>query len=330
MANKSGKVVAAMAFFQFEQKFPDEKAAVDYFLDTGYRGFLPCPHCGEKTSIYRYRDRPKFFHCYSCGRPFSPFKGTIFKKTHIDMRRRFYAIKLLLNSRKGVSGCRLERELGVTYKTALGMLNQIRTAMENKETESMFDMFVEMDETYAGGKPRKRGKRFDKDGNTIKTEGTKSKRGRGTNKIPAAGLKERATGKVYAQVMPFNEKGQKLTGKQLYALMKKRCKEGTAIATDDFSGYKILDRPKQREKYGRVTVKHSKGQYSAGKGVHTNGIENFRSVFKRGIIGIYHHASAEYPQWYVDEFCFRQNTRADTGMFNILLRQCVLTNQEQK
>jgi transposase-like protein len=328
MTNKSRKAVSAMNFFQFERKFPDEKAAIDYFLGIRCQGALTCPHCGAEVSIYRYRDRPKFFHCYSCGRPFSPFKGTIFEKTHIDMRRWFYAMKLFLNSRKGISGCQLERELGVTYATAHRMLKQIRIAMANEKEREQFELFVEMDETYVGGKPRKKNKLFYKGGDAAETGETKSKRGRGTDKTPVVGIKERGTGRVYAKVMPPNGKGQKLTGKQLYALIKEICKEGATVATDDFSGYKILNRPKQREKYAYVTVNHSKGQYYAGNGIHTNGIENFWSVFKRGITGICHHTSAEYLQRYVDEFCFRQNTRLDTDMFNVLLSQCVLNNKE--
>jgi transposase-like protein len=118
MTDKSEKAVSAMNFFEFERKFSNEKAAIDYFLDNRYQGNLTCPRCGATISIYRYRDRPKFFQCYHCNNTFSPFKDTIFEKTHIDMRRWFYAIKMFLNSRKGISGCQLERELGVTYKTA--------------------------------------------------------------------------------------------------------------------------------------------------------------------------------------------------------------------
>ncbi|MDR2490617.1 MAG: transposase [Spirochaetaceae bacterium] len=111
MTNKSERAVTAMTFFQFEQKFPNEKAAIDHFLDIRYKGNMTCPHCGAVVNIYRYRDRPKFFQCSTCNNTFSPFKDTIFKKTHIDLRWWFFAIKLFLNSRKGISGCQLEKEL---------------------------------------------------------------------------------------------------------------------------------------------------------------------------------------------------------------------------
>jgi hypothetical protein len=95
------------------------------------------------------------------------------------------------------------------------------------------------------------------------------------------------------------------------------------VATDDFSAYRILDRVNENN-FTHVSVNHSLGQYSAGNGIHTNNIENFWSVFKRGIIGIYHHVSVKYLQKYVDEFCYRQNTRKDPLAFDILLGQCVL------
>lgn len=248
MTNKSKKAVTAMTFFQFEHKFPDEKAAIDYFLDLRYHGNLTCPHCGKTISIYRYRDRPKFFQCYHCNNTFSPFKDTIFAKTHIDMRRWFYAIKMFLNSRKGISGCQLERELGVSYTTAWRMLQQIRIAMANEQERKQFELYVEMDETFIGGKPRKPNAILDKDGNVIARTRSNHKRGRGAHKMKVAGIKEMSTTKVYVKFMPPNEKGEELSGKQLLAVIKEACKEGTMVATDDYGGYKILDK-KNSKKY---------------------------------------------------------------------------------
>jgi transposase-like protein len=319
-----------MTFFEFEKKFPNEKAAIDHFLDIRYQGNLTCPHCGATISIYRYRDRPKFFQCYRCNNTFSPFKDTIFEKTHIDMRRWFYAIKMFLNSRKGISGCQLERELGVTYKTAWRMLQQIRIAMANEKEREKFEVYVEMDETMIGGKPRKPNAILDKDGNVIARTTPHNKRGRGANKMKVAGIKEMSTTKVYIKFMPPNEKGEELSGKQLREVIREACKEGTIVATDDYGGYKILDKKRQQKVYGHVTVNHSKGQYCTPEGINTNGIENFWSILKRGIIGIYHHISEEYIQRYLDEFAFRQNTRLDTNMFDVLLGQCVLTGSKEK
>ena len=211
MTNKSIKAVSAISVPQFWKRFPDEKAAIDYFLDIRYKGNLTCPHCGATVSIYRYRERPKFFQCSTCNNTFSPFKDTIFKKTHLDLRLWFFAIKEFLNSRKGISACYLERELDVTYKTAWRMLQQLRIAMNNKEKEEEFSMFVQIDETYIGGKPRK----------ANNTTGIKvyHKRGRGTNKIPVVGMKESSTSRVYAKVMMANDEKKPIRFRNQYILV---------------------------------------------------------------------------------------------------------------
>jgi glutaredoxin-related protein len=207
------------------------------------------------------------------------------------------------------------------------MLMQIRTAMANRETEHIFEALVEVDETYIGGKPRKGNSVLDKDGNTVKTAEPENKRGRGTKKIPVVGVKERSSGRVIAKVALANSEGKKLSGKQLVDIIKTACKETAekiTVATDEFKSYNILNSKENMKKFIHVTVKHKKGQYDAGNGVHTNGIENFWCVVKNGIRGVYHHISLKYLQKYIDEYSFKQNTRTDTNMFNILLKQCVL------
>jgi hypothetical protein len=126
---------------------------------------------------------------------------------------------------------------------------------------------------------------------------------------------------VYARVALPNEKGQKLTGKQLLSVIEKVTIDGATVVSGDFSGYNILD---DKAHFIHLTVNHSLGQYSAGNGVHTNGIENFWSMLKRGILGIYHHVSPKYLQRYVDEFCYRYGHRKDSLIFDTLLKQGVL------
>jgi len=202
--------------------------------------------------------------------------------------------------------------LGVTYKTAWRMLTLIREAMGNNDMSKSFECFVEIDETYIGGRPRKE--------NIGIIPTVKAKRGRGTDKTPVVGVKERGTNRVYAQVALPNEKGQKLSGKQLLAILDKVCKEGTTVASDDFSGYFILNH-KTENNFVHVTVNHSMGQFSAGNGIHTNNIENFWSLIKRQWVGTHHHYSVKYMQGYIDEMCFRQNHKE--GGFDTLLGQCV-------
>ena len=137
-------------------------------------------------------------------------------------------------------------------------------------------------------------------------------------KISRRARKARSSKRVYAKVALPNAKGQKLSGKQLLAVLDKVCKDGTTVASDDFSGYNILNHMKQ---YFHVTVNHSIGQYSAGNGIHTNNIENFWSLIKRQYIGTHHHYSVKYMQAYIDEMCFRQNHQGSEA-FDELLGQC--------
>jgi transposase-like protein len=307
--------------------FPTEEVAVDYFINTRYGGVLTCPHCGADTKVYRYQNRLKACHCKSCNNSFSLFAGTIFEKSSTDMRKWFFAVHLVLNARKGISGLQLQREIGVTYKTAWRMLQQIRLAMGNGDMRKAFSMLVEVDETYVGGKPRRAGKILGPDG--VSPEPSKVKRGRGTRKTPVVGVKERSSGSVYAQVMLPDDEGKKLSGPQLLEVLDKVCTEGTTVISDDFSGYKILDKPGVT-RYTHFTVNHSRGEYSAGGGIHTNGIESFWAVFKRGWYGTYHYISVKYMQRYVDEFCFRQCTRERPvlDVFNLLLKRSVLKPEE--
>ena len=107
-----------MTFFDFMIKFPTEKAVVKYFLKIRYNDVLICPHCGSKVRVQHRNDNLKLCNCHNCNNTFSPFKNTIFEKSSTDLRKWFYAIHLFLNSKKGISGLQLQREIGVTYKTA--------------------------------------------------------------------------------------------------------------------------------------------------------------------------------------------------------------------
>jgi len=164
-----------MNYKEFMKKFPDEKTIIDYFIKIRYPEGIRCPHC-KNEKVYQKKDRLKVFDCNFCGRSFSIFKNTIFEKTTTDLQKWFFAIHLVLNAKKGISALQLQREIGVTYKTAWRMLHQIRQAMEDKNKDDFFDTIVEIDETYVGGKPRKSNKRDDD------RKGGGLKRGRGTRK----------------------------------------------------------------------------------------------------------------------------------------------------
>ena len=311
-----------MNLFEFQQTFPTEKEAIEYFISIRYPQGIICPKCGAKLNVYHRHTFPRMCHCNNCKSEFSIFAKTIFEKSDTDLRKWFYAINLSLISRKGISAMQLKREIGVTYKTAWRMLRQIRSAMGNADMSKTFEAIVEIDETYIGGKPRKgnnKDKEESEDNNDDDDKKPKNPRGRGTRKTPVIGVKERITNKVYAKVAMPDGKGRKLSGRQLLSVLETVCKDNTVIMTDDFKGYDILNRPNGNN-FIRLSVNHSGGEYSRLNFIHTNGIESFWALLKRGVFGIYHHISVKYMQNYINEFCFRLNNNTFDG----ILRQSVI------
>lgn len=305
-----------MDFFEFNRLFPTEQDAINYFINIRYKGKMTCPHCGS-TKVFKH-SKGKFFICDECHNTFSVFKGTIFEKSDTDLRKWFYAINLFLNAKKGISSYQLQREIGVTHKTAWRILKQIRTAMSNQEMKEFIDAVVEMDETYIGGKPRKgNNKSEENEDDEDKKNPPKSKRGRGTKKTPVVGAVDRNSKQIHAKVALPNIQGKALSGKQLFAILEEVCKTSTIVVTDEFRGYNIL----KHTDHKHLVVNHC-FEYANGE-IHTNTIESFWSTLKRGVYGIYHKVSVKYLQQYVNEFCFRYNNRG-RNMFDLVLMQAVL------
>lgn len=298
-----------MNFYEFLKKFPNEKAVIKHFIKVRYKDNVICHHC-QSEKVHQKKDRPKVFHCKGCDNTFSVFKDTIFEKSSTDLTKWMYAIHLFLNGKKGISGYQLQREIGVTYKTAWRMLKQIRTAMGNGANQEFIDTVVEIDETYVGGKPRK-GNKHDNDDDT-------PKRGRGTKKTPVVGVVDRDNKKIHAKVAEPNKMGKKLTGKQLLTIINEVVKSANILVTDEFRSYGIL------KSTNHVHLKINHQNLFADGDIHTNTVESFWATLKRGIIGIYHHVSVEYLQSYIDEFCFRYNNRNNNDMFDLLLKQAVI------
>jgi len=306
-----------MTFFEFNKRFPTEEAVIAHYLTMRYPTGVTCNHCGS-TKVCQRHERRKVFNCKTCDNTFSPFQGTIFEKSDTDLRKWMYALHLFLNGKKGISGLQLQREIGVTYKTAWRMLHQIRKAMGNAETKEFFDTIVEIDETYVGGKPKKSNKRNSEDDDKDKKPPA-NKRGRGTKKTPVVGVVDRKNKKVFAKIALPNKEGKRLTARQLIDILKVVSKQenNNTVMTDEFKGYD----PLTRNKFYHLRVDHQKA-FSEGE-VHTNNIESFWAILKRAVYGIYHHISVDYMQRYVNEFCFRYNNR-EADMFNMVLRQSVL------
>jgi transposase-like protein len=259
--------------------------------------------------VYQERSRKKVFSCNDCHSTFSPFTGTIFEHSSTDLRKWFYAIHLFLNGKKGISGLQLQREIGVTYKTAWRMLQQIRMAMGNANQKEFFDTIVEIDETYVGGKPRK-----DNEHDDNLPKGSGAKRGRGTSKTPVVGVIDRNNKKVYAKIAMPDENGKKLTAKQLMDVLNTVSKQenGNVVITDEYLGYS----PLTANKFIHLRIDHTKA-FSDHKGVHTNNIESFWATLKSELVNHQHYKTRE-EAWqsifeYIEVFYNRKRLHSSLG-----------------
>ena len=307
-----------MTLFEFNKRFTTEQDALDFIIAKKYKnGCYVCPNCGCTHNVYRSNIKSRNLYCNNCNSHFSALNDTIFENSHLDLRMWLYAINLVLVARKGISACQLQRELGMkTYVSAWRMLHKIRRAISKEQFYEVFEAVVEIDETYVGGRPRKENKH-----DARETNEKHNKRGRGTSKTPIVGVKERNTGRVYAVVANKNEDGKQISGKQLFNILKRVCKDNTLVMTDQLPSYNILNKPNEKNLV-RLMVDHNV-MYSLGNGIHTNGIESFWAIVKRGIYGVFHHISVKHMQSYMNEFCFRINHRDVNDAFNALVELAV-------
>jgi transposase-like protein len=295
-----------MNLLQITKKFPTQKACIEHLEQLRWKGTPVCTFCeSEKVSKLKNESR---YHCNKCNRSFSVLVGTIFEETRMPLQNWFYSIGLMLNAKKGISAKQLQRDLGLSYKTAWYTLMRIRCALS--DNVQFLRGVVQMDEVYVGGKPRKGNIRSK--GNVITTLDKKNKRGRGTDKVKIVGIAERGKhGKVVAEVM------ERLTTKNLMALLKKHVsKNDSIVVTDGFKAYKQLE-----ESFNHVTINHSK-QFSKD-GMDLNQIENFWSILKRGISGQYHYISKQYLPFYLAEFTYRYNNRQNKEVFEDTIKVSV-------
>ncbi len=281
-----------MNIMQVFKKFPTQESCVAHIEKARWQGEPACVYCGsDKVSKHTETNRQSRWQCSQCQKSFSVTVGTIFHHTHLPLQIWFLAISLILNAKKGLSSRQLARDLELPVKTAWALAHRIRNAM--KDDGALLCGIVEMDETYVGGKPRKGNDRDDDiDG------GNKSTRGRGTKKTPVVGMVER-NGSVKAQSVSKHE----LKGKDLQELVRKGIDMASSILlTDEYTGYNGMKKLMQH-----LTINHQKAYVDGW--VHTNTIESFWAIVKRGIVGQFHKVSAKYLDKYLDEFCYRYNGR---------------------
>ncbi len=271
-----------MSMYEFFQRFPSEQSAVSFFENRRWSDKPYCPHCGslEVTSVANGKPMP--YRCKDCRKHFSVRTGTVLAESKLPLHKWLMAIYMLHTARKGVSSIQIAKELGVTQKTAWFLNHRIREAMMNRG--GLFSGEVEVDESYIGGKERNR--------HALKRKSL----GRGTaGKQVVFGLHQR-DGATRAFPIDGTDRVK------LQSAIVENVKRGTTVYSDSHSGYDGL------KGYNHFSVAHSVGEYVRDQ-VHTNGVESFWSLLKRGYVGIYHHMSVEHLHRYVNEFSCRHTAR---------------------
>lgn len=258
-----------------------------------------CPYCGSTSTSALPSE--KRHHCNACNTSFSVTVGTIFHHTHLPLQKWFLAIALTLNAKKGLSARQLARDIAVNKDTAWRIAMKIREAMAERDQRNLLTGIVEADEIFVGGKPRK------------EHPHDKHPRGRGTKKVPVVGMIERG-GKVKAEVVAKKD----LSSKRLSTLVRRHVDiENAVLFTDESSSYFGIKHFMEHR-----TVNH-KVWYVAKDGTHTNSIESFWAILKRGLIGQYHKVSLRHLPKYIDEFSYRFNNRKNDDLFNMTVARAV-------
>ena len=282
-------------------RYPDQEACIEHLETVRWGEDMTCPHC-QATNVGRKADSGRLgrWNCHACHSSFNVLSGTIFRKTRIPLQKWFLAIGLVVNAKKSLSSHQLARDLDTTQPTALYMQQRIRAAMAAKQVPFLQGI-VEADETYVGGKPRKRNKR---DENT-----PPNKPGRGTRKTPVIGAVER-NGNVTARV------ATDLTGKGIFRFIKNVVDPtGSLLITDQNTAYNAV-----RSMMHHAVINHSVA-YADGE-THTNTIEGFWSLLKRAWYGSHHHYDNRYMPLYVAESCWKYNQRKNQNAFGTFIQGC--------
>ena len=279
------------SFIDFFKKYPTEESAEQFFTELRWGKKIVCPHCGADEIAVVKNGKPMPFRCKKCRKHFSVRTGTILTESKLPLQKWLLAMYILLNSKKGVSSVQLAEMLDTTQKTAWFLAHRIRETWLSSN-EYKLSGIVEIDETYIGGLERN------------KHAAEKLRAGRGAvGKMPVVGIKSRA-----GQVRAFSV--AETNTETLTGAIRENVAAGSAVYTDQYRAYNGLN------EYTHKRVKHNVGEF-VREMVHTNGIESFWAIVKRGYYGIYHKWSKKHLQRYIDEYSSRYNLRNVPAMARV-------------